>query len=89
MKVLILYRTCKITFDETDGKYAGKTLALDGESTSDTCFYVNNPIKMFWTTPSLTHPNRFIGTSVDEADRDELWRYIIQEAKRLGISISA
>lgn len=88
MKILIGRGSCEITFGDEDGKYAGKMLGIAGEGN---ClvkeFYISHSREMNWSVPSGIHPNRYIGISVTEAEKDELLSYVIAEAKKLGYSL--
>ena len=84
MKVLLRYRTCEITFSETDPLYAGKTVELQGEAFDDVTFHVFKSEKLYWSTPSPENPDRCIGISVDNSEKENLLSYIVEKAQEIG-----
>lgn len=88
MKILLRYRTCEITFNETDSIYAGKTVELQGEALDDYTFYVAKSQKLYWSVPSPENPNRYIGVSVDDSEKENLLSYIVERAQEIGYKIT-
>ena len=86
MKILSGRSSCKITFEGND-KYSGRILLLEGEGNLSGEFYVYKSLvhKMCWANSSAAGPARF--TWVDEAIRDEVLSYVMEEAKKGGYSI--
>lgn len=84
MKVLLRYRTCEITFNETDPFYAGKIVELQGEAFDDTTFYVSKSEKIYWSVPSTENQGRCIGISVDDSEKEKLLSYIAEKTQEMG-----
>ena len=88
MKILLRYRTCEITFNETDPYYAGKTVELQGEAFDDVTFHVRKSEKLYWSVPSSENPSRYIGVSVDDSEKEKLLSYITKKAQEIGYKVA-
>lgn len=86
MKILVDRNSCEITFEKQDEKYVGKILDISGQG-YDKEFYIQQPLKMYWSYPLPTHPNRYIGSSLSEEEKSEVLPYVIKEAKKNGYSL--
>ena len=84
MEIMLRYRSCEIAFSNSDPFYPGKKVSLQGEAVDDFTFYVLNNSKLYWVVPSPENPNRYVGISVDDSEKESLLLYIIEKSKEKG-----
>ena len=87
MEILIGRGSCEIKFDENDEKYKNKVLTINGEGDLINTFCVYKPIKMYWINASPTSPNKYVGTTMSNAEADEVFAFVAEKAKEMGYSL--